>query len=438
VLARELRMIAVVASAMLPLSYFPAIGQAQSEQDHGRRWQARQTRSADMADTSTDFLSDDDWRRLPREARRQRSTARTVARYTDGESTSSAKIAAYLDKYRQFNVYDPRLYLFKVSAEHIPGTDNELILKGETSLRQFKAGAESTMKDLGFIVKENQIRLLPDEALAPNSYAIATTYAATMRKEPRGRAEQVNSVGLGGSVRLLRVARPDDLTTGAITDVSDWILAQTTEGYMGFMRSSELQRTDQLHIPSAILTKTTTVTLDGVKIVLPVGALLHGKRGAYALIPDGKIINAKLQTAPLGKPLFTKKQIVELMKPLLGNTKYVWGGVTETGIDCSGFTQYLWKSRGIYLPRDAEEQAIVGQIVAWGPDVATHAQPGDLIFFAGRGGKVSHVGVSLGNGELMHSSGGKGVNITTLAGKDEDDDNSLLDRALFARRMQGN
>ena len=437
-LTRELRILAVVASAILQLIYLPVISQAQPEQDRGRRWQGRQTRSADAADTSTDFLSDDDWRRMPREVRRQRSTARMVARFTDGETTSVAKIAAYLDKYRQFNVYDPRLYLLKVTAEHVPGTDNELILKGETSLRQFKAGVETTMKDLGFVVKENQIRLLPDEALAPNSYAIATTYAATIRKEPRDRAEQVNSVGLGGSVRLLRAARSDDLTTGAVTDVSDWLLAQTTEGYLGFMRSGELQRTHQLHIPAAILTKTTTVTLDGVNVVLPVGALLHGKPGSYALMPDGKTIDAKLQTVPLGKPLFTKDQIVELMTPLLGNTKYVWGGVTETGIDCSGFTQYLWKSRGVYLPRDAEEQAIVGQIVAWGPDVATHAQPGDLIFFAGRGGRVSHVGVSLGNGELMHSSGSKGVNMTTLAGKDEDDENSLLDRALFARRMQGN
>ena len=91
-----------------------------------------------------------------------------------------------------------------------------------------------------------------------------------------------------------------------------------------------------------------------------------------------------------------------------------------------------------FLPRDAEEQAIVGQIVAWGRDAETSAQPGDLIFFTGRGGKISHVGISLGDGEVIHSAGGKGVNLATLSGSNEDDDssNTLLDRTVFARRMQ--
>ncbi|GIX45032.1 MAG: hypothetical protein KatS3mg130_1440 [Candidatus Sumerlaea sp.] len=235
----------------------------------------------------------------------------------------------------------------------------------------------------------------------------------SLRREPRGDAEQVNSVALGGPLRLLRPARSEDITTrtygrragnrrepdGPVTRPDEWFLAQSSEGYVGFVHKNDIRFTDDFRVPEAYLDRPTTLTLpNGRKIVAPCGASLY--RGV-----DGKWwvggVDVELPHDTLSAPgrdiRLTSQTLVERAQPLLG-TQYVWGGVTEEGIDCSGFTQFLFKTYGIVLPRDAEEQAIVGQIVAFGQDVVRTAQPGDLIFFMNEHGKVNHVAISLGGG----------------------------------------
>ncbi len=79
---------------------------------------------------------------------------------------------------------------------------------------------------------------------------------------------------------------------------------------------------------------------------------------------------------------------------------YVWGGVTRTGLDCSGFVGNVFRSQGVSLPRVAADQARVGQLVNWA-DLA----PGDRLYFdMGRKGRVSHTGLYIGNGYFIHAS----------------------------------
>ncbi len=80
---------------------------------------------------------------------------------------------------------------------------------------------------------------------------------------------------------------------------------------------------------------------------------------------------------------------------------YLWGGRSPIGIDCSGFTQIVFKMVGINLPRDAYEQVEVGEIV----DFVEQAQEGDLAFFENRKGKIAHVGILLPDGQIIHASG---------------------------------
>lgn len=418
------------------------------------------TAAADVVDTSTDYLSDDGWRQLPREQRRARSRTQMRVRYEPSGSPSAERLDSYIDRFRQINIYDPRLAIYKVHTELVAGTTGTVKLTGEVSLKQFKTGLEETLKNLSFTVAENNITVLPAEELGDSIYALSTTAAATMRKEPRDRSEQVNSVPLGGMVRLLRKARQDDLTTGNAgwrggsgrrsrgesaeghnaapksLEVSDWYLAQSVEGYLGYMRSDEIWRTNVFRPSDAMLTKATTVSLNGEQIVLPIGTLLQKKGNGFGLGPDGPVLKEKLSVAKLGRPIFTAQQILDLMKPLMG-VRYVWGGVTDRGIDCSGFSQFLWKTKGITLPRDAEEQATVGQIVAWGRDAEKVAQPGDLLFFLGDTGRVTHVAISLGGNKIIHSSS-QDVHLSDLNEKKEDMDATMLDRVLYVRRVMGN
>lgn len=92
------------------------------------------------------------------------------------------------------------------------------------------------------------------------------------------------------------------------------------------------------------------------------------------------------------------------------NTPYVWGGTTREGVDCSGFVQQLYKSFGVSLPRTSEEQSIVGLLVS-----RNELLPGDLLFFdtdtrdTTKLTHVSHVGLYVGNGKMIHAGSGNGV-----------------------------
>ncbi|WP_313628090.1 C40 family peptidase [Enterococcus italicus] len=91
--------------------------------------------------------------------------------------------------------------------------------------------------------------------------------------------------------------------------------------------------------------------------------------------------------------------LVHLAKQFRG-LSYVWGGISGSGFDCSGFAYSLHRAHGILIARDAHEQALAGKKVT-----LEEALPGDLLFFAYEEGKgfIHHVGVYLGSDLMIHS-----------------------------------
>jgi hypothetical protein len=80
---------------------------------------------------------------------------------------------------------------------------------------------------------------------------------------------------------------------------------------------------------------------------------------------------------------------------------YLWGGRSPFGLDCSGFTQIVFKMNGILLPRDASLQVNLGEEV----NFIEEAIEGDLAFFGDEEGSITHTGILLGKDKVIHASG---------------------------------
>lgn len=105
----------------------------------------------------------------------------------------------------------------------------------------------------------------------------------------------------------------------------------------------------------------------------------------------------------------TRVNLVNKAKQYLGD-RYVWGGTTlGRGVDCSGYTQQIYKKFGITIPRTSRAQASSGTKIS-----SSNLKPGDLVFY-GKGGYINHVAIFIGNGKIIHASNRRdGIKISNM------------------------
>jgi cell wall-associated NlpC family hydrolase len=111
------------------------------------------------------------------------------------------------------------------------------------------------------------------------------------------------------------------------------------------------------------------------------------------------------------KIIYSATAMESLAKQFLG-TSYLWGGRSVYGIDCSGFVQMVFKLFNFSLPRDAYQQAAMGEAIGF----LGEARCGDLAFFDNEQGKITHVGILLNSNTIIHASAIVRVDLIDQAG----------------------
>jgi hypothetical protein len=252
-------------------------------------------------------------------------------------------------------------------------------------------------------------------------YAIVSVPAAPVRRKPDHRKEMVSQLLFGESVRILK-------TKGEL-----WIKVRCLhDGYEGWMTNTlvreineEAATTMSCCVTNELISK---LAIDGKELNIPYGStlpfLLNGKgrladldydfSGGF-LERDNQVLSPSLLSALTGKWL---------------NAPYLWGGRTPLGVDCSGFVQVIYKTLGIDLPRDAWQQAREGRPVKKFKDIVA----GDLAFFDNRE-DIIHVGILLGNEQIVHASGKVRVDIISKKGIVNSDTGKKGPRLNSVRRI---
>jgi gamma-D-glutamyl-L-lysine dipeptidyl-peptidase len=198
-----------------------------------------------------------------------------------------------------------------------------------------------------------------------------------------------------------------------------WVHIRTDDGYTGWVQSSALYKLNgepyaasgnAVHISdlSANLYREPDVTKHAPLLTLPWQSRLEAlpdkvdehNRWLKVRLPDGQLAFVQNGDVSSDFTSLTIEQTIAAAKKFLGVT-YTWGGSSDFGFDCSGFTQMLMRLRGIVMPRDADLQAAWSGVV---PVERKDLQPGDLLFFGDWPDHITHTGMYIGNGEFIHDT----------------------------------
>ncbi len=350
------------------------------------------------------------------------------------------KLTEFLDSVKTEFAPDKRVSIFNYVLEKTQGNP---ILKIETNHPAAVEKVNNFLKREKINI-DKKFDILPMDDLKGKTWGIVNVSVANIRSKPKHSAELATQALLGTVVKIYKKK-------------NGWYLVQTPDDYIswvddeGIIPVTEKKKNNYLKSKKAIFvndygfaySKPNTKSFRVSDLVI--GNLLkyEGSSGNFIKVkyPDGRegyvpsgqvrIFGEWLKTVKA-----TPESILETAKRFHG-IPYLWGGTSAKAYDCSGFTKTVYFMNGIILPRDASQQALVGEFVDDKINLGKF-QPGDLVFFGtkaknGNKAKVTHVGIYMGNGKYIHEAGK--VKINSFVKTDDNFNQYRYNAFLWAQRI---
>lgn len=221
------------------------------------------------------------------------------------------------------------------------------------------------------------------------SYYICENVFVPLRSGPSHKSEMLSQLLFGEKYEI----------TG---EAGKWIKIRTVfDNYEGWIDTDHLQHTEDNGSSKSVVLGRSLLCIkkDNSKLNLEPGSEIYDpdlSSGSFKLGNEIYTTNGHLTQSHIK----VNESLPETAMRFI-NSPYIWGGRIPSGIDCSGLTQLVYKIHGKAIRRDASQQAEQGETI----NLLTDSRPGDLVFFDNERGIITHVGMMLAEGLVIHASG---------------------------------
>jgi hypothetical protein len=354
------------------------------------------------------------------------------------------KIKHILQSVQQRYAPDLSLAVFDISYSQ---DETGFIVRGEVDNHEAKSAVIQAIRKIAKGKVIDRIRVLPDSALGNKTTGLVIPSVVNVRRKPGNQEELLTQALMGTVVKLLKKER-------------GYFFIQTPDHYLGWLDTASVFIFNQAEVNAwnaaskVIFTKihgvvymrsdtSSAIVCDIIEgCILKNGSKKNGwsdvelADGRKGFVPDSNVQDLDAWNE---NRVPTGDNLEKTARSFLG-IRYLWGGMSVNGMDCSGFVKTVYHMNGVELNRDARQQAQQGVPVVPGENFY-NLKKGDLLFFGRKAGakrqnRVTHVALYLENGLFIHSS--QRVRLSSFHPSSDYYEEPLLKRFLCARRILQN